>query len=67
MTINLYVSETESSSGEASDVISGFVATLLNPVMAFFNVEFIPGFSFGKVALVAFLVGLVFWFLRMSK
>ena len=67
VTINLYVSESESSAGEASNVISGFVSTLINPVMAFFNVEFIPGFSFGKIALVAFLVGLVFWFLRMSK
>lgn len=48
-------------------ILSGFVDFLITPVMSFFNVEFIPGFSFGKVALVAFIFGLMFWLLRVSR
>lgn len=70
LVINLYVVKDDGSAGDAGEagaVLSGFADFLIKPVMAFFNVEFIPGFSFGKIALVAFLLGLVFWFLKVSK
>lgn len=49
------------------NVLSGFVDFLIVPVSAFFNVEFIPGFSFGKLALVAFVFGLMFWLLKVTS
>lgn len=67
---NLYeVSEDPVNSGshDVQAVLSGFAASFITPVMAFFNTEFIPGFSFGKMALVAFLFGLLFWLLKVSK
>lgn len=53
--------------GVTQGILSGFIDFLIIPVMAFFDVEFIPGFSFGKIALIAFIIGLVFWFLKASK
>ena len=66
-------SDSGSSDGGSSDpsspggVMGSFVAALINPVSAFFSIEFIPGFSFGRIALVAFLLGLLFWFLKAAK
>lgn len=48
-------------------ILSRFAQFLVSPLMVFFNAEFIPGFSFGKLALVAFCFGLVFWLLRVSS
>lgn len=73
--LNLYLVRQEdlpsspSGSGEESvaQIFSGIANFLIMPLMAFFNVQFIPGFSFGGLAVIAFLFGLLFWFLKSSK
>ena len=57
----------DGSGSVATTIIGSFVSSLITPVMAFFTVEFIPGFSFGRIALFSFVVGLVFWFLKISR
>lgn len=55
---------------EHSDVkatLKGFVSSFITPVQVFFDTEFIPGFTFGRLGLVAFVLGLLFWFLKSSK
>lgn len=64
--VDLYVVDTESSS-EVQDIFSGMANFLVSPLMVFFNLEFIPGISFGKISLFAFVLGLVFWFLKAAK
>ena len=52
---------------EVSRTLAAFVDFLIDPVLVFFETEFVPGFSFGELAVVAFLLGLLFWFLRVFK
>lgn len=67
LTFNLYIVDEEPLADNAQGVFSGFVSFLIAPIQAFFTIEFIPGLSFGKIALFAFVVGLLFWFLKISK
>lgn len=64
---DLYVVEGDIGTEQAQGVLSGFISFLITPLQAFFAIEFIPGLSFGKIAMFAFLLGLVFWFLKTSK
>lgn len=65
--INLYVADTEGVSGDVGSVISGFFGLFIDPVMVFFKAEFVPGFSLGKICGLSLLLGLLFWFLHVSK
>ena len=71
VTLNLYVTSGSMPSDDVSEdvqtILSGFIATFVAPVMLFFSVEFIPGFSFGKLCLFAFCFGLLFWFLKIVR
>lgn len=64
---DLYVVEGDIGTEQAQGVLSGFISFLITPLQAFFAIEFIPGLSFGKIAMFAFLLGLVFWFFKASK
>ena len=70
--LNLYlVLQTDISTGSddqsVSVIFSGIADFIITPLMAFFNVEFIPGFSFSRIAMLTFVLGLVWWFLKVSK
>lgn len=48
-------------------ILSRFFSIFVEPVTVFFNAEFIPGFSFSRVALVSLVLGLMFWLLHVTR
>ena len=60
---------TDSPSDSDSDLgdLTSLFGPIFQAVSAFFSLEFVPGFSFGRIFSIALVVGLLFFFLKFAK
>ena len=67
--IDLYVVDQAPPASDNSDVsdLTSLFGPIFQSVFAFFTLEFVPGFSFGRIFDIALVVGLLFFFLKFAK